>query len=209
MPEKIPGPAYRIHTERLVIRCYDPADAALLKAAVDASIEHLRPWLPWAYDEPQTIEEKIALTRMFRGKFDLGEDFIYAIFDRDEKELIGGTGLHMRRGARAREIGYWVNVDHIGKGVATEASAALTKVAFEIDEVARVEIHCVTENHRSASVPAKLGYVHEATRRRISATGDGVDRDTMIWTLFADEYPSSPAATAAIEAYDAAGRRII
>lgn len=37
---------YRIETARLVIRCYDRADAPLLKAAVDASVEHLRPWMP-------------------------------------------------------------------------------------------------------------------------------------------------------------------
>jgi hypothetical protein len=31
----------------------------------------------------------------------------------------------------------------------------------------------------------------------------------MIWSLLKEEYPSSPAAKAQIEAYDAAGRQII
>ena len=48
------GPAYRIHTQRLVLRCWQPTDAPLLKAAIDASLEHLRPWLPWAQHEPKT-----------------------------------------------------------------------------------------------------------------------------------------------------------
>ena len=43
---------YRIVTERLVLRCYDPTDAPLLKAAIDGSLEHLRAWMPWAYDDP-------------------------------------------------------------------------------------------------------------------------------------------------------------
>ena len=34
---------YRIETERLVLRCYEPDDAPLLKEAVDESIEHLLP----------------------------------------------------------------------------------------------------------------------------------------------------------------------
>ena len=46
------GPAYRIHTQRLVLRCWQPTDAPLLKAAIDANLEHLRPWLPWAQYEP-------------------------------------------------------------------------------------------------------------------------------------------------------------
>ena len=31
------GPAYRIHTQRLVLRCWQPTDAPLLKAAIDAT----------------------------------------------------------------------------------------------------------------------------------------------------------------------------
>ena len=50
------GPAYRIVTPRLVIRCWDPRDAQLAKEAIDSSLDHLRPWLPWAHHEPQTIE---------------------------------------------------------------------------------------------------------------------------------------------------------
>ena len=37
------APPYRIETDRLVIRCYDPRDSAPSQEAVDASIEHLRP----------------------------------------------------------------------------------------------------------------------------------------------------------------------
>ncbi|MCE2503655.1 MAG: hypothetical protein J4G05_06325 [Chlorobi bacterium] len=70
-------PVYRIETERLVIRCWEPKDALLLKSAVDLSIDHLLPWMPWAKHEPQTFEEKVELLRMFRGKFDLHEERCY------------------------------------------------------------------------------------------------------------------------------------
>lgn len=200
------GPAYRVVTPRLVIRCWQPADAGLLKAAVDVSIEHLRPWMPWAANEPTDLEAKIALLRRFRGKFDLGEDFVYGIFDRQETEVLGSTGLHTRRGSDGREIGYWVRADRLNQGIATETAAALTRVAFEIDRLDWVEIRCDVANVRSAAVPRKLGFTHEATlhRRRF---GDRL-RDTMVWTLLADEYPTSPAARVPIEAYDAAGRQI-
>ena len=199
-------PAYRIQTPRLIIRCWEPADAALLNAAVDVSTEHLRPWLPWAWYDPAPLAEKIELLRRFRGQFDLGQDFIYGIFNADESSVIGGTGLHMRLGPQAREIGYWLHVDHLGQGYATEATAALTKVAFEIDRVERVEIHCDPENRASAKIPAKLGYRHEATRRRLPLGRNGQLRDNMIWTLFADDYMNGPCAASEIAAFDAAGR---
>ncbi|MBS3785017.1 MAG: GNAT family N-acetyltransferase [Anaerolineae bacterium] len=209
MSNQLPGPAYRIETRRLIVRCWQPTDAALLKAAIDASLDHLRPWMPWAEDEPQDLSAKVERLRSWRGKFDLDRDFVYGIFDPDEKDVLGSSGLNTRVGEGAREIGYWIHVDYINQGLATEVAAALTKVAFEVDGVLRVEIHCDPQNVRSAAVPRKLGFVHEATLRERTTDAQGERRDSMIWTLFADEYPGSRPQKAKIEAYDAVGRRIL
>jgi RimJ/RimL family protein N-acetyltransferase len=203
------GPAYRIETRRLVLRCWQPVDAPLLAAAIDASLEHLRAWMPWANDEPTTLDDKVRLLRRFRGAFDLEQDFPYALLDRQETAVLGGAGLHTRAGEAAREIGYWIHQAHIGQGLATEAAGALTKVAFAVDHVARVEIHCDPANVRSQAVPRKLGFTQEATLRHRARTPDGRPRDTMIWTLFADEYPSTPAAAAPVAAFDVLGRPLL
>jgi RimJ/RimL family protein N-acetyltransferase len=205
----LPGPAYRIESKRTVIRCWNPADAPLLKASIDENIEHLKPWMPWVYNEPEEIEKKIERLRQFRGRFDLGQDFTYAIFNPEETFVIGGTGLHTRGGSDMREIGYWIHKDVTNQGIATEVSAALVKVAFEIERVRRVEIHCHPDNVASAAVPRKLGFRHEATlhaRFFLPEFGFG---DTMIWSLFADDYPASPSARAEITAFDAIGKTIL
>ncbi len=180
----MPTVPYRIHTSRLVLRCWNPADAPLLQAAINASIAHLRPWMPWAANEPTDLATKVALLRRFRGEFDLDKDYVYGIFDRTETAVLGGTGLHTRAGAGALEIGYWVHADHIHRGIATETAAALTRAAFELANVRRVEIHCDAANTRSAAVPRKLGFVHEATLRQQSVVGEPPG-DAMIWTLLA------------------------
>lgn len=51
-------PAPRLTTARLVLRCYTPADAPLLKEALDSSLEHLCPWLPWTRPESRPLEER-------------------------------------------------------------------------------------------------------------------------------------------------------
>lgn len=206
MPDTLTGPAYQIQTQRLVIRCWHPEDAPLLKAAIDESLDHLRPWMPWAKEEPTDLQTKIERLRSFRGGFDLGQDFTYGIFNRDETSVLGGTGLHLRVGKDARELGYWIHREHINQGFATEAAAALTKVAFLIDNVDRVEIHCDPNNLASAAIPKKLGFLHEATLRRRELFSEDNPRDTMIWTLFAKDYPLSKAAKTEIEAYDVIGR---
>src|SRR5215218_7105838 len=178
-------PPYRIVTERLIVRCWEPSDAALLKEAIDSSLEHLRPWIPWAAAEPQTLEEKVDLLRGFRGKFDLGQDFIYGIFDVAETEAVGGTGLHTRVGDEAFEIGYWIRASRAGEGLATEATAALTRVAVEVCGVDRVEIRTDPANERSRRIPRKLGFVEEATLRRRLHHPE--PRDVVIYTMFHED----------------------
>ncbi len=134
---------------------------------------------------------------------------MYAIFTRDESEVVGGTGLHPRVGEGVLEIGYWINVRHAERGYATEATAALTRTAFEINGVERMEIRCDPANERSASIPRKLGYTLDATLRGNVRGADGAMRDSLVWSLLRGEYAASPSASAEMEAFDAAGRALL
>jgi RimJ/RimL family protein N-acetyltransferase len=181
-----------------------------LKEAVDSSLDELRQWLPWALNEPQTVEEKVQLLRRFRAQFDLGEDFVYGLFSRDESEVVGGSGFHRRVGEGAFEIGYWIRSSRAGQGLATEATAALTRIGFEVCEVDRIEIHCEPENERSLRIPRKLGYAEEARlRRRLYPAPGGEPRDVVVFSLFRDAYAGTPAASAELEAFDAVGARVL
>lgn len=202
------GPAYRIETPRLVIRCWTPADAGLLQTAIVESIAHLRPWMPWVQQEPEELDAKTERLRRFRGAFDLGQDFVYGIFDPTETTVLGGTGLHTRAGEGAREIGYWIHVAHVRKGYATEAAMALTRVAFEIDGVERVEIKCDPRNTASARVPERIGFGLESIRKRDSVGVDGELHDTMVWGMSAERFSTSRAKAASIRAFDALGREM-
>lgn len=201
-------PAYRIETERAVLRCWHPGDAEILLNAVTQSLEHLREWMPWARNEPTSLDDKVALLRNWRAEFDLDSDYTYGIFSPDEREVWGGSGLHKRLAGSALEIGYWIRADLINRGLATETSAALTKVAFAVNKVDRVEIHCDPDNVRSAAIPRKLGFVQEALLRRRATKPDGSPTDMAIWTLFLDQLGKSPVADAPVRAYDVLGTEI-
>lgn len=202
------NPAYRIETKRLVVRCYTPSDVCLLAQSIAESVEHLRPWMSWAEGEPEPLEEKLKRLKHWRGNFDLGQDFAYAIFDPDETRLLGSTGLHTRLGERELEIGYWIHKDHARQGLVTESTAALIKVAFELIHVHRIEIHCDPGNLASAGVPRKLGFTDEGTLRAKLSFLDSW-KDSMIWGLLDSEYPDSPSARAEMRAFDADGRQVL
>jgi len=206
--ERIP---YRIEiVDGPVLRCWEPRDAALLKDAVDASLEHLREWMPWAHDEPQSLDDKVELLRRFRGNFDLGNDYVYGIFSADESEVLGGAGFHTRRGDGAFEIGYWVRASHIGRGIATTVTAALTRVGIELGGVARIEIRVDPGNETSCRIPRRLGYREEGTLRRLLPTPDGTPRrDAVVFSLLAEELAGSPAAATQLRAFDARGLELV
>jgi RimJ/RimL family protein N-acetyltransferase len=208
MPWEGPPAPYRIETERLVIRCYEPRDAPLLKDAIDASLEHLRDWMPWTANEPQTLEQKTDLLKGFRSEFDTGENFAYGIFSGDETEQLGGTGLHPRIGPGGLEIGYFVRASATRQGIATESSAALTRAGFEVCGADRIEIRIEPGNEASLGVPRKLGFFEEATlRRRLPAPEGEALRDVTIFTIFREDF--DPSLAPAFRAYDARGERLV
>jgi RimJ/RimL family protein N-acetyltransferase len=181
----------------------------LLQSAIVDSLEHLRPWMPWVEQEPEPLPRKARRLRRFRASFDSGRDLVYGLFDPDETQVLGGIGLHRRIGAGAGEIGYWVHVDHTGRGLGTEAAAALTRSGFEIEKLRRIEIHCDPANAPSAAIPRKLGFAHQVTVPAWVNTPKTAPRDTMFWALSADQFHARPGASAQIEAFDAAGERVL
>jgi RimJ/RimL family protein N-acetyltransferase len=200
--------AYRVETDRLVLRCWSPEDAPALRAALDASDQHLRPWIPFMKDEPRSFEQTVEWLRGHRANFDTDQMHRYGVFEKETGELLGENMLLNRVGHGGLEVGYWTHVNCNGRGYATEASCAMIRVAFEVAAVKRVEIHCAPGNAASAAIPAKLGFQHEATLKGRAPDTEGGVHDLMIWTLFRQDYAGSPASELPIKAYNCLGEII-
>lgn len=136
----------------LVLRRWGSDDAPRLLAAIRASLPELRGFMPWAMDDPTPASVEAFLAS--RSGASLGFGLVDA-----SGELVGGAGLHDRRGPGILEIGYWVRSDRTGRGYATAMAGALTEVAFErFPLIDRIEIRCDPANGASAAVARKLGY---------------------------------------------------
>lgn len=204
------GPAYRIETKRLLLRAPDPKDAEAFHRAVLKNLDHLRPWMSWTRHEPRELAGHRARLQELRRYFQEGKDFVYTFFSSSDQQLLGAMGLQTRQGPFARELSFWIDQDYCGQGLTTEGASALVRVAFEVDQVHRVELHCDPENRGSAHIARRLGFEHEATlrdRRFYPSKRD--PKDTMIWTLFRQDYLSSDARHTWLRAYDRHGYRLI
>lgn len=175
-PSKSPRVPHRIETERLILRGYEPTDAEELRTTSAANREHLLPWLPWAEQEPQSLDEKLELIHSFRSNYDADRNSVMGIFERETGELVGGTGLHPCGGEGhqfTREIGYWIVSSREGLGYVTEAVEALLVIAFRHVKLQSLIIRCDPENVRSRKIPENLGFVTEGLLRNTIHRANG------------------------------------
>jgi ribosomal-protein-serine acetyltransferase len=149
-------PSYVGCERDVVVRAWAVDDAAALGAAIDSSLEHLRPWMVFANEKLPTVaqrRERLAYWAKHRAD---GGDAIYGIFLGGA--VAGSCGLHWRLEDGGIEIGYWVASAYLRRGVASTASRLLTDAAFTLEEIQFVEIHHDRANVASAGVPRTLGY---------------------------------------------------
>jgi RimJ/RimL family protein N-acetyltransferase len=151
--ERLPD---HLDATRLTVRRWTVDDVDRMAVAVHESLDHLRPWMPWVALEPLPRAERVELVEGWTAGWEAGSDLFAGFFVGDL--AIGSGGLHHRLGPDALEIGYWVHPDHVGRGYATEAAAALATLAFRAPGIERVEIHHDTNNEASAAVPRRLGF---------------------------------------------------
>lgn len=138
-----------------VMRRYRSDDLDGLQAAIEASRDHLRPFMFWADQEReatgQFLTEAVA-------DWAAGRNFNYVVLDDADGTVLGAGGLHRRSEPDILEIGYWRRVDAGGRGLVTTMARALTDIGLAVPGINRVEIHCDVANTASAAVPQRLGY---------------------------------------------------
>ena len=133
-------------------------DAEAVARAVGESLDHLRPWMPWAdaqSADPGFQRERLRNHPQQRAR---REEWQYGIFGRDGDGMLGAIGLMTRRGPGTLEIGYWLRADTGGRGLMTKAARALTEAGLRVDGIDQMIIVCDEANARSAAVPQRLGY---------------------------------------------------
>jgi RimJ/RimL family protein N-acetyltransferase len=168
-------------TERLLIHAPRVGDGVELNALVQASVEELRPWMPWVTPVP-TVEQSEESVRKAIGRWKLREDLRLHLYLKSTGEFIGGSGLHRINWEVPKfEIGYWVGRRFAGKGFVTEAVVRITQFAFEELHAQRVEIRCDDKNVRSAKVAGRAGFLLEGILRNDSRNSAGELRDTWIY----------------------------
>jgi RimJ/RimL family protein N-acetyltransferase len=142
-------------TPRLLLRPGFPEDAPALAAAIaDEAIVRNLATAPWPY------RMRDAEAFLAKPRDPVLPSFL--VFERTDgaPRLAGSCGLG-RRPSGAVELGYWIARPFWGRGIATEAAAALIEIARAL-RLPQLEASHFVDNPASARVLDKLGF--ETTR---------------------------------------------
>ena len=177
-----------IDLKRFTLRPWHPDDATVLvKHANNPRVaSNLRDGFPYPY----TLKDAQNWLKMVG---DNREDVILAI--EVNGEAAGGIGLHGLKDVYRYngEIGYWLSERHWGKGIMSDAVAAMVHFAFTQTSWLRL-FACIFENNPSSMrVLEKNGFKPEAIHRK-AVMKDGLLMDEHLYALLKDQWISSSSA---------------
>ena len=181
----------RLTLSRCIVRSWDPRDAP----SIARHANNRQVWLNLRDRFPHPYSERDAAQFIARARTAQAEtNFAIEV----DGEAAGGIGFLPGTDIErvSAEIGYWLGEACWGRGVCTEALAAVTAYALDTYGLTRVFAVPFAHNAASCRVLEKAGYTMEGRLRR-SAIKDGRICDQLLYA-FVPQAATAPATSTAI-----------
>ena len=183
-------PTPTLHTARLRLRPFTPADADALYT-LHSSAHVLRYWDAPPWGERARAERFLTACRQLEED---GSGARLAMDRASDGSFLGWCSLtRWNPDHRSASLGYCLDDAAWGQGYATEAARAVLQWAFDTLDLNRVQAETDTRNTASARVLEKLGFVREGTLREDCVVNGDVS-DSWVYGLLRRQWqPSSEA----------------
>jgi ribosomal-protein-alanine N-acetyltransferase len=170
-----------LHTAHLRLEPLREAHAPQLLAYYERNRAHLQRWEPSRDEAFYTLARQRANIARSGVEASRGTFAGFVAFEPGGSEIVASINLNgIRRGVlHAGLIGYGVDAAYTGRGYATEIAGEVVRYAFEELNLHRVEASYQPENHASARVLQKLGFIVEGYARDYLLL-DGAWRDGVL-----------------------------
>lgn len=167
---------------RLQLRPWTPYDEDdYLRAVNDPEVAR---WTGYPSPYPPELAQTFLSERAPEG-WASGVHLTWAVRDATTGAVLAGVGLQRIEGGAA-DIAYWALPEGRGRGVTSDAVAAVCRWAFATLDLARIGWACSAGNHASRAVAQKVGFTFEGTRRQ-AFDQRGVHVDDWVGSLLATD----------------------
>lgn len=175
--------------KRCVLRSFKTSDAYALAQLVRNNKYYWSTFEPLHREEYYTAEsqyKKIVESINLQAS---NREYSFAILDPASGQIIGHISLYSikRLPYSSAFVGYSVDKNFIGKGIATEAVELVLQFAFESVNIHRVEAYVSPANKASVKVLEKSGLIKEGLLRKLLfINGEWVDH--YMYAILKDDY---------------------
>ncbi|MEH7086952.1 GNAT family protein [Neobacillus drentensis] len=170
-----------LKTDRIYLREFQVGDwQEVHKYASQERVCRYQPWGPNSLKESQSFVKQVLVDSAIEPR----TRYALAIIN---KELIGAGELNIRDIHNKKgEIGYIINPDYWGKGIATDVATLLIGFGFHQLKLHRIYATCDPRNIGSIRVLEKAGMTKEGRIRGDLLMKDGW-RDSLLFSVLENE----------------------
>jgi ribosomal-protein-alanine N-acetyltransferase len=173
------SPFPNLETERLLLRRVNSNDVKEI-FALRSNPETMK-YIPRPL--VKTDEDALEHIAMIDSKIDSNEGINWAITLKGNPKLIGVIGHYRIKPENYRaELGYMLLPEYHGKGIVSEAVKEAIKYGFQVMKLNSLEAIIDPDNHASAKVLEKNGFVKEAHLKEYEFF-EGRFLDTVIYSI--------------------------
>lgn len=174
-------------------------DRVLLRPLKSEDLELL---LPFALEEPELWKYSLqngagasGLKKYIEDALlakDLGTAYPFIVFDKVQQKYAGSTRYYDYQSAQKNiSLGYtWYGKLFQGTGINVHCKYLLLSQAFDTLGLQRVELRADERNVRSKAAMERLGFMYEGCLRQHALTHDGHWRNSVIYSILRNEWPS-------------------
>lgn len=183
----------QIETDRLLLRPYRPGDGLAYFTMSQRNREHLH---PFEADNPaaalMSAEAAEILMREFYAGWVAREVFFLGGWEKLSGDFAAQIYIGVMNWTLPEfEVGYFVDVDHQGRGFVTEGVTAALDFIFTYLRAQRVILRCNDTNTRSWKVAERCGFVREGHLRQTKphlTREDGTPSGDYLYAMLREEY---------------------
>lgn len=173
-----------LETDRLILRQLRGSDRNDMFSY--ASQNQVTQYLLW--DPHESLQNTDCFLRYATNGYKTGSFHDWAVIFKENKHMIGTCGFaHLDKENHVGEIGYVLNPEYWGQGLALEAAQATIAYGFDRLFLNRIEARYMVENKNSLCVMKKLGMTFEGVLRA-KLFVKGSYRDIGFCSILREEY---------------------
>jgi ribosomal-protein-serine acetyltransferase len=151
-------------------------------------------WEPWA-EQPATLDGTRAYIRAALEDFVRGRQISTIIAVDAGRVFVGRCGMRINPQLGLGDIGYWIDGEYEGRGIAGRAARALITAVFDEVGLSRVDLRTSVGNTRSRALAERLGFTFEGVLPRGLQFMRRAD-DVALYGMSAKQWANAPTTAA-------------